>query len=84
MSFVVNKHYYDDFSILKYALNDNVKISNGKERFWVIIRKLPNIKNKWFTGEINNMLVFNENYDCGSMVKFKIDNIFDVQKKKIY
>jgi hypothetical protein len=54
----------------------SVKISNGKERFWVEITRRS--RNGRLYGKVANNLVFDHGYDLGDLVVFKQCNIYDI------
>lgn len=67
---------------VKYT--DFVKICNGAERFWVVIKAFVNDDekgNNFMIGEINNRL-HNENYDMGDLIMFEYKNIYDLMKNE--
>ena len=78
---IINDHNPETFEIpTDKDLQDikvgyNVKISNGIERFWVIIEK---INSYYFIGKIDNKLLNNNNYDYGDLVMFEKHNIYDI------
>lgn len=60
----------------KLKINDLVKVSNGKERFWVKIKK---ITDKYISGEVVNHLVdVDKKYDYGDVIKFEKNKIIDI------
>ena len=78
---IINDHNPETFEIPTInELQDikvgyNVKISNGIERFWVIIQEI----NKYYLiGKIDNKLFNNTNYDYGDLVMFEKHNIYDI------
>lgn len=54
----------------------SVKISNGKERFFVTVIEIH--KNDYITGIINNKLCFNSPYDYDDLVMFQKKNIYNI------
>lgn len=56
-------------------IGDTVKISNGKERFWV---QLTHVKNNNLQGIIKNELLDETLYKYGDKVNFKTKNIYDI------
>jgi hypothetical protein len=54
----------------------SVKISNGKERFFVTVIEIH--KNDYITGIINNKLCFNSPYGYDDLVMFQKKNIYNI------
>jgi hypothetical protein len=52
-----------------------VKISNGRESFWVIVREITDIN---IIGEVNNDLLGEQAYNCGDLVSFGKKNIREI------
>lgn len=59
------------------SIDDEVKISNGFERFWVDV---TSIDGDFLKGIVANELIFPKNYgyDFGSEISFKRQNILDI------
>ena len=82
----MNETYPDRFwSPSQYMLDniritDLVKISNGKERFWVEIIKI--LKNGFYECKVRNKLLDKELYDFGTIIKIHQNNIYDIQYNK--
>tara|TARA_B100001175_G_C18979896_1_gene389288 strand:- start:29 stop:361 length:333 start_codon:yes stop_codon:yes gene_type:complete len=78
---IINKHNPDTFEIPtndeldEIKVDYSVKISNGFERFWVSVIE---VKELYFIGKIDNILINNENYDYENYVMFERDNIYDI------
>jgi hypothetical protein len=78
------KAYYDNwvknnnlkFNTLHIKKNESVKISNGKEKFWVKIIYIDKY-NHTIRGIVDNELIFNNIYNYGDVVEFNFDNIID-------
>jgi uncharacterized protein YegJ (DUF2314 family) len=68
--------YKNDFDISQIKENELVKISNGKERFWTLIKQI-NKSNNTIIGQIENNLVYNTTYNYGDLVKFNLNNVID-------
>jgi hypothetical protein len=60
--------------------NYSVKISNGKERFFVTVKEIH--KNDYITGIINNKLCFNSPYNYNDSVMFQKKNIYNIHTVK--
>jgi uncharacterized protein YegJ (DUF2314 family) len=56
-------------------INDFVKISNGKERFWV---KVIDLKKNLVLGIVSNNLIFNNELNMGDLVKFEKKYILEI------
>ncbi len=56
---------------------DTVKVCNGKERFWTIIKEITGDKIK---AEVNNQLFDAKEYgyDCGDTISFEKRHIYDI------
>jgi len=65
----------DDLEKIKEG--DSIKICNGKERFWVNIKKF-NYNNNIIVGVISNGLVFDEEYNLGDLVICGYHHIYDI------
>lgn len=82
------KIYYDtwlknnnmNIDIFELKENESVKISNGKEKFWVKIIYI-NKYNHTIRGIIDNQLVLNNQYNYGDIVEFYFNNILDYHSK---
>jgi hypothetical protein len=82
------KIYYDTwlknnnikYDLLELKENESVKISNGKEKFWVKIIFI-NKYNHTIRGIIDNQLVLNNQYNYGDIVEFYSYNILDYHSK---
>ena len=61
--------------IKNLEMNDLVKISNGKENFWVEINK---INNNAIYGTIKNQLFIKRNYNFGDTILFGKHQICDL------
>jgi hypothetical protein len=59
---------------------DTVKISNGKERFFVTVKKI--YKNGNIVGFVNNILYCNSSYNYDDLVMFKKQNIYNIHTLK--
>ena len=66
----------DESQLNNLTINDNVKVCDGKERFWV---KLINIECNYLMGTIQNIL-FTDDYNAGDIIQFKKYNIYDFEK----
>jgi hypothetical protein len=73
-----NNNIKNDFSNLKK--NESVKISNGREKFWVKILYVNKINNIIF-GNVDNELILNSPYNIGDIVQFSFENILDYQSE---
>ena len=70
----------DDCIIDLLRSKDLVKVSNGQERFWVMVnRRVPDGS---FVGSIRNNIVTAENYGWGDQIKFTAANIYDIDLSK--
>jgi hypothetical protein len=77
----------------KVFVGDFVKISNGNERFWVVVigilRDIPNDDDEcdtatYYIGMVRNILCLTEDYTNGDIVGgFSLDNIYDIQETSI-
>lgn len=74
----------DENEIKNIEVGDYVKISNGKERFWVEITESPHaVKDKkQFTGIVKNNLLESDNYDIGDKINLRPRNIYKINKKR--
>ena len=59
----------------KLDIGYSVKISNGKERFWVEIKK---IDKHFLLGKIDNKLLSYNEYNYNDLVLFEKINIYDI------
>jgi hypothetical protein len=80
--------YPDSFSyweedIANIKVGNVVKVANNWERFWVIVKEIEGNK---IIGEVNNGLVGNlkgkpSPYNCGNLIFFKRENIYQIWEK---
>lgn len=62
--------------IKRVVVGDYVKVSNGKERFWVqIIEKLTR---GFFRGIVMNRLIIKTNYILGDTIQIHSRHIYDI------
>jgi hypothetical protein len=73
-----NNHIKTNVSNIKK--NESVKISNGREKFWVKILLINKFNNIIF-GTIDNQLILNSLYNIGDIVQFSYENILDYQSE---
>jgi hypothetical protein len=66
-------HYWEE-EIAVMKVGDIAKVSNGWERFWVIVKE---INKTTIMGEVNNMLVCSPNLQCGDLILFKREHIYE-------
>jgi hypothetical protein len=71
--FLPGKEFMDALKV-----GDSVKISNDRERFWVVIDAM--FEDGSLVGTIENNLI-TTSYTFGDKVKFKKDNVFEVHKE---
>ncbi len=55
----------------------SVKICDGEERFWIIVKEIKE-DNLTIIGEINNNLIGDQSYILGDLVQFTKNNIYNV------
>jgi hypothetical protein len=53
-----------------------VKINNGIERFWVLVKSITD--DGTIIGTVNNNLIHNRSYNFGNTIKFKRENVYVV------
>jgi uncharacterized protein YegJ (DUF2314 family) len=70
------KNLQNKYDILKFKKNESIKISNGKEKFWVKIFSI-NLNNNTIIGIVDNELILKSKYNFGDFVEFSIENILD-------
>jgi hypothetical protein len=58
---------------------DTVKISNGRERFWVLV---TDIKGDDIYGTVDNFLTISPQYTRGDTVVFRRENVYDIHTKE--
>ncbi len=66
-----------DDEIKTLATGQSVKVCNGLERFWV---NVENSNFPFFTGKVNNYLLFPNGLRFGGRIAFHADNVFDIQQ----
>ena len=59
----------------KITVGASVKISNGRERFYVIVKK---VKNSKIIGKVNNIIVLPASYKFKDLVSFKKEHVFEI------
>jgi len=62
----------------KIKEGDYVKICDNKERFWVIVEE---VDGDIITGEVDNLLIGDQNFNLGDSIEFKKENIYDITYK---
>lgn len=65
----------------KIKINDTVKLSNGKESFFV---KIQEIKKDYYKGVILNYLLDHNQYNRGTTIVFRAKNIYFISKDPIF
>ena len=61
---------------IEFKTGDNVKVTENKERFWLIVLYK---KDDEYLGIVNNKLLCNNDYKYGDIIKFKAENVIDVE-----
>ena len=64
-----------DKELNELSVGYSVKISNGKERFWVEVQKVTDY---YILGRVDNNLVSNQKYNYNDLILFERSNIFDI------
>ena len=72
-------HYPSEQQLENIFVGSWVKISNGIERFWVIVVEIINDK---FIGKIDNVLIFDEGYNFDDLIEFELINVYDISEVK--
>jgi hypothetical protein len=65
-----------EYDLNNIKSSDTVKICNGKERFYVLVKKV--YKNGNIVGFVNNMLYYNSAYNYNDLVIFHKKNIYNI------
>lgn len=70
----------DAADLARLDVGDCVKICNGEERFWVCILRSMVVRDgqRVIVGEVRNQLVIPRPYNCGDMVAFKEEHVYDI------
>lgn len=63
----------DELNAIK--VGSTVKVCNERERFWVTVTGVDGEK---ITGEVNNNLLDNDEYDLGDPIVFEKKHIYDI------
>lgn len=56
-------------------IGDTVKICDGEERFWTIVKEL---KEDHIVAEVNNKLIGDQEYNLGDLIQFTKNNIYEI------
>lgn len=62
--------------IAQIKVGDYVKVCDGEERFWNIIKKMDG---DIIVAEINNKLVCGQDYNLGDLIQFSKHHIYDIE-----
>jgi len=82
----MNQEYPDTFDvpnddmIRNLDMGDMVKVSNGRERFWIEIAEKKT--RGYFDGVVMNRLIFNKYYTLGSLVRFHTRHIYKILQRR--
>jgi hypothetical protein len=78
----MHRDYPDTFDVptkdelRKIDIHQYVKVSNGKERFWVQI--CDKLTRGYFRGVVMNRLIFFTNYTIGDVIQFHERHIYNI------
>lgn len=59
-------------------IGDVVKICDGKERFWTIVKE-HDIESGKIVGEVDNNLISEQEYNNGDLLQFHTCNVYNIQ-----
>ena len=74
-------HIADDEAIQALRIGDSVKVCHNGERFWVIITA---ITPALISGEIANVLINDQPFDCDDIISFERRHILNTETKEEY